>query len=154
GVDWFRLHPERSGATSGMTIALASPTNVFLDAAPIWVTYSAFPANSLHLDRVSGYVQDTWQLTPNLSVTYGLRWLHEPPPRLVADPNLYQVNRSNGQIRYSTPAPGTPIWQARPLDLDPAASAAWRLPGTRETVLRISWATIHDASFGVATDQL
>ena len=154
GVDWFRLHPERSGATSGMTIAIASPTNVFLDAAPLWVTYSAFPANSLHLDRISGYAQDTWRATPNLTVTYGLRWLHAPSPRMVMEPNLYQVDTSNGQVRYHTPAPGTPIWQARPVELDPSAAVAWRVPGIRETILRMSWATVHDASFGVATDEL
>ncbi len=154
GVDLFRLHPERSGATSGMTIAVASPTNVYLDAAPLWVTYSAFPANSLHLDRISGYLQDTWRVTPSLTVTYGLRWLHAPSPRMVMEPNLYQVDTGNGQIRYHAPTPGTPIWQARLLDFDPAASLAWRVPGIRETVLRMSWATIHDASFGVATDEL
>jgi hypothetical protein len=154
GVDWFRLHPERSGATSGMTIAIGSPTNVYLDAAPIWVTYSAFPANSLHLDRISGYAQDAWRVTPNLTVTYGLRWLHAASPRMVMEPNLYQVDTSNGQIRYQTPAPEAPIWHARPVDLDPDASVAWRVPHMRETVLRVSWATIHDPSFGVATDQL
>jgi len=154
GIDWLRLHPERSGATSGMTIAIGSPTNVYLDAAPVWVTYSAFPANSLHLDRISGYAQDTWRVTPNVTVTYGLRWLHAPSPRMVMEPNLYQVDTSNGQIRYRTPVPGTSIWQARPLELDPIASVAWRVTGLGETILRASWATIHDASFGVATDTL
>jgi len=154
GIDWLRLHPERSGATSGMTIAIGSPTNVYLDAAPVWVTYSGFPANSLHLDRISGYAQDSWRVTPNVTLTYGLRWLHAPSPRMVMEPNLFEVDTSNGHFRYRTPVPGTSIWQTRPLEIDPIASVAWRVAGLGETILRASWATVHDASFGVATDTL
>jgi hypothetical protein len=137
-----------------MTIALSSPTEVFLLAAPIAVTYSAFPANSVHLHRISGYAQDSWKLNPNLMVTYGIRWLHEPSPRMVIEPNLYQVDTGGGQIGYRRPSPGTPIWQARAVDFDPSASIAWRVPRLRDTVVRASWTTIHDASFAVATDEL
>jgi hypothetical protein len=151
GAGWFQLNPTRSGATSGMTVALSSPTQVFLQAAPIAVTYSAFPANSVHLHRISGYAQDSWKVSPNLTVTYGLRWLHEPSPAMVIEPNLFQVEQAGG---YSHPAPGTPIWQARAVDFDPSASVAWRVPGLRDTILRASWSTIHDASFAVATDEL
>lgn len=154
GMDWSRLHPERSGATSGMTIALTSPTNVYLDAAPLWITYSSFPTNSVHLDHVSGQAQDTWRVTPNLTVTYGSRWLRTPSPRMVTDPNLYQVVSSNGRVRYDNPTAGTPVWQAKPLDFDPAVSLAWRVPHLRDTILRTSWTRVHDASFAVATDQL
>jgi hypothetical protein len=154
GIDWLETRPRRSGGMSGVTVAIASPTNVYLDAAPLWVTYSAFPAASLRLTRVSGYVQDTWQPASSLAVTYGARWLHAASPRMAPEPNLYQVDNSSSGLRYETPPPGTPVWQAMPLDLDPSVSVAWRIPRTGETVLRASWATVHDASFGVATDQL
>src|SRR5262249_16596650 len=107
------------------------------------------------LDRISGYAQDVWKVSPSLTLTYGVRWLHEPSPRMVIEPNLYQAEDAGaGQFSFRSPAPGTPIWQARPLDFDPTAAIAWRVPRLRDTVLRASWSTIHDPSFAVATDEL
>jgi len=73
---------------------------------------------------------------------------------MVTNPNLYQALSSNGKVRYDNAAPGTPVWQSRPLDFDPSVSVAWRVPHLRDTILRTSWTRVHDAAFAVATDQL
>src|SRR6185295_3115482 len=38
-----------------------------------------FRSNSLRAQNVSLYGQDTWRLSPVLTVTYGLRWDINPP---------------------------------------------------------------------------
>ncbi len=155
GVELLRTRPTRTGPVSNVSVAFSNPAGaVSWAVAPIWVTYSAFQANSAHLYQVSGFAQDRWRITPALNLTVGVRWLWARPPRSVEGSNLLSVEESAGAVTYQPIPGGAPLWGGRPVLFDPAASLAWRIPRLGETVLRASFATFHDGSFSVATDQL
>ena len=154
GFEYVQLHPSRTGAQSGVNVSFGSPTDPFFgQAAPVWITYSRSQKSSERLNRLSGFVQDVWRIRPGLSVTIGVRWLWAEPPAAVDSPDLYTVRESGGVIDFQQAVAGQPLWQRRPV-VDPTVSLAWRLSDKHDTVLRFSWATFHDGSFGIATDQL
>jgi hypothetical protein len=141
GVQFLETHPARTGPASNVNVAFSNPSgDVFWPVSPVWITHSAYQASSSELYQTSGFAQDVWHIRPGLTATFGTRLLWARPPRAIAGSNLYSVD--------------APLWGGRPVLLDPAASIAWRIPGTGNTVLRSSWAMFHDGSFAVATDQL
>jgi len=154
GMDYAQLRPSSSGLQSGMNFSFGSPTDLFFgQAAPVWITYSRSQATSERLHRISGFAQDAWRLRPSLTLTFGVRWLWAEPPRAVDSPDLYRVRESGGVVDYQPADIGQPLWRRKPV-FDPTVSLAWRVSERHDTVLRLSWATFHDASFAVATDQL
>ncbi len=155
GFEYIQLRPVRSGPVSNFNVAFSSPTNLLLGpAAPLWVTYSTIQTSASRLNQFSGFVQDTWQIHPRLSATFGLRFLSAPPPGVAAGANLFAVNESSSGVTYSPMAAGTPLWHWSPVGVDPSLSLAWRLTGRGDTVLRLAWTSFHDVDFAVGTDQL
>lgn len=156
GVEFMRIRPTRTGPVSNLNVAFSNPAGETSWAvAPIWITYSAYRASSTRLDQISGFAQDTWRLRPDLTATFGLRWVWARPPRAVEASNLYSVQESGGSVASYQPIPsGTPLWGGRRMLFDPAASIAWKLPHMSGAVLRSSFAMFHDSYFAVGTDQL
>jgi hypothetical protein len=154
GIDYSQLRPSRTGGQTGQNISFGSPTDPFFgQAAPVWITYSRSQTSAEHLNRLSGFAQDAWHLHPGLTLTYGVRWLWAEPPRAVDSPDLFMVHESGGVVDFQPAAVGEPLWRRKPV-FDPTVSLAWRISDRHDTVLRLSWATFHDGSFAVATDQL
>ena len=154
GFEYVQLHPSRTGAQAGVNVSFGSPTDPFFgQAAPVWITYSRSQTSSERLHRLSGFAQDAWRIRPGLTVNFGIRWLWAEPPVAVDSPDLYTVQESGGAIDFQQSVGGQPLWQRKPV-FDPTVSFAWRLSDRHDTVLRLSWATFHDGSFGIATDQL
>jgi hypothetical protein len=155
GFEYLQLRPVRGGPQSNWDVAFSSPTDQVLGPpAPIWVTYSAVQSSASRLHQFSGFVQDTWRIHPRLMVTYGTRLLSALPPHAAPGSNLFLVNETAGGVTPSPIAAGAALWHGNRIAVDPAVSAAWRVPGSADTVLRASWTTIHDGDFAVATDQL
>jgi hypothetical protein len=137
-----------------LTVAFSTPGDLFSNqAAPIWVTYIKVAASTLRLKQPSGFAQDSWRIHPRFTLTWGARFVGSPAPRMPAGPNVYSVDEKGGVVRGYAPVTGSlPLWRGSRIHMDPTASGAWQI--TSNTVLRASFATVHDANFGVATDPL
>jgi hypothetical protein len=111
-------------------------------------------ATRLHL--ITGFVEDTWRVTPRLTATFGLRWMWPRAPRAVPGADLYSVTPSAGPypVTYAPVAAGAPLWRGPAILADPRVSVAWRVSGRLGAVLRASWGTFHDPAFAVAMDQI
>jgi hypothetical protein len=154
GFSYLELHPTRSGAAADLTVAFSSPGDLFTNqAAPIWITYSKIATRSVRIEQPSGFAQDSWRIHPRFTLTYGVRVTATPAPHLPAGPNLFNVDETGGAMQAFSPAAASlPLWHGFPIHLDPSVSGAWQLAS--DTVLRASFATVHDANFGVATDPM
>ncbi len=79
------------------------------------------PGSSTWAYQVGAFVQDTWQLRPNLTLDYGVRWDYETPPY---DP----ANRAQTfDQRTNTLGPlGDPYFRANHNDWGPRLAIAWQ----------------------------
>src|SRR5262245_7991824 len=86
GIDWRRLLPVYNPTNYAQLYTFAGATGALSGTAST-VSINAFPSTNhfSHATNVSVFGQDTWQATPRLSLTYGLRWELNPPPGLSGD---------------------------------------------------------------------
>ena len=120
------------GALSG-TAALASP--------------SADQANALLSQNFSLYGQDSWKITPRLTVTYGLRWDVNPPLKgknAANDP--FTVLGLNDPATITLAPRGTRLYQTTYGNVAPRLGVAYQLGG------RPNWSTSLRAGVGVFYD--
>ncbi len=147
GIDYRRVTAIRRDAASA-TEAIANNANDLSDTSDLWKTNSPAINQSAELTEYSTWAQDTWQVLPRLTVTYGLRWEFSPPP----DPG--------GPINVYDPAAGSvvsadsPLWPTSYHNLAPRIGVALRLTSDGRTVLRAGAGIYYDSSLSIATDIL
>jgi hypothetical protein len=92
-------------------------------------------ASSIGNEDYAAFAQDKWQITPNFSLNYGLRWEAEIFPDPVTDPSktAYGIFLSNPIF----PSDGTLHNQKK--EFQPRAGFAWDVLGNHKSVLRASW---------------
>ena len=91
-------------------------------------------------NNVSLFAQDSWQLTPRLTLNYGLRWDYDPPPGEDSGHPFYTATNLNDPANVAIAPKGTPLWHASKVNFAPRLGVAYvasNTPGL-ETVLRAS----------------
>ena len=99
----------------------------------------AFSGVSVRAKNFSVYAQDTWKVSPRLTLTYGLRWDVNPAPQgnnLASDPLV--ATGLNDPATMSLAPRGTPFFATTWGNIAPRFGAAFQLRGRpgRETILR------------------
>jgi hypothetical protein len=109
-------------------------------------TYVA-QSDALLSQNFSFYGQDTWKITPKLTVTYGLRWDINPPLKgknLANDP--FTVVGLNDPATMTLGPRGTPLYQTTYGNVAPRFGFAYQLSG------RQGWGAVLRGGFGVFYD--
>jgi len=128
---------------SGMT---TSPGGALSGTASLAGTF-ATQSNALLSQNFSFYGQDTWKITPKLTVTYGLRWDINPPLKgknLANDP--FTVVGLNDPATMTLAPRGTPLYQTTYGNVAPRFGVAYQLSGRRD------WGAVLRGGFGVYYD--
>jgi len=147
GVDYRRLSPVNDPrlylqVPIFFTVASAETGNPF-------VTEVQADANSTFLfHNIGAYAQDTWHLSPQLTMTYGLRWDVDAAPSALRGPNFPAVlgyNLSN-LSNLALAAPGTPPFRTPRYNLAPRLGLNYQLfqNSGRTTVLRGGFGVFYD----------
>jgi TonB dependent receptor len=113
--------------------------NASAGARPIFTNFSAF-------------AQDTWRLSPRVTLTYGLRWELNPPPS-VADGNYpVTVTGFDNPVTLALAPRGTPLWKTSYNNFAPRFGLAYRLLQSAgwEMVLRGGGGVFYDLGNGQA----
>lgn len=148
GLDWRQLRPV--GQLSDYFIYYFRG----LDAIRAGNTASTFQHGSSVkffpiVNNVSVYLDDTWQLRPNLTATLGLRWELNPPPDEATGREPRTVTGLGTPNIQLAPA-GTPLYQTRYNNFAPRFGVAWQMrtqPGW-ETVVRGGGGLHYDVGSG------
>jgi hypothetical protein len=132
---------------SGMT---TSPGGALSGTASLAGTFAA-QGNALLSQNFSSYGQDTWKITPRLTVTYGLRWDINPALKgknLANDP--FTVVGLNDPATMTLAPRGTPLYKTTYGNLAPRIGLAYQFSGTRnwEAILRGGFGVFYDLGSG------
>ena len=151
GVDYRWLSPVQGSRAYNQV-------NVFLNAtqAASGTAFLVFVQASEEIASVftnfSAYAQDTWRVTPRLTLTYGLRWDVNPAPHGKNGKELFVVTGVDGDPANFTLAPPGELFDTTYNNFAPRVGVAYQLsqkPG-KETVLRGGFGLFYDlgASYG------
>jgi hypothetical protein len=147
GADYRRLVPRRPQTTNYVTLMADSLTDL-LTQGNIWSSVAGAAESSALLRELSIYGQDSWRVTPRLTLNLGLRWEFNPPP-IQRRPQLgsgpFPGGISPGVVTSS-------IWPLRYNNLAPRFAGAYRLTRNGRTVLRGGYGLFYDSSLGISTD--
>ncbi|HSL52851.1 MAG TPA: TonB-dependent receptor, partial [Pyrinomonadaceae bacterium] len=90
--------------------------------------------------NLSLFAQDSWRTTPQLTLTYGLRWELAPPPS--TDGQAFAVDQVNDPATLKLAPVGSSLWQTRFLNFAPRAGIAYEI--TNDLVLRGGAGILYD----------
>lgn len=154
GVDYRRLSPRFAPSQYKQYVQFNDYPTTEAGIVGFAFTNQNIPATFL-FRMLSLFVQDTWQPKPRLTLTYGLRWGVEFPPKTIegpAFPALVNFNLNNLSQVALAPA-GTPAYQAPYRNFMPRLGIAYQLVqrnGAPSTVLRGGIGIYDDLAAGAA----
>ena len=144
GVDYRRMLAIRRDAADSYGIT----ANSILDlnnSTTWWVSKFAAADESVAVQELSAWAQDTWQVNRRLTVAGGLRWEFSPPPPLSAPQSF--LNYATGVL---TTQPNEPLWPRAYGNFAPRLGLAYRLDKDGRTVLRAGAGLYYDSSVSIA----
>jgi hypothetical protein len=108
---------------------------------------SAFQANALLSQNFSFYGQDTWKITPRITVTYGLRWDINPALKGKNSANdPFTVVGLDNPANLALAPRGTPLYQTTYGNVAPRVGLAYQLSESQD------WGSVLRAGFGIFYD--
>jgi hypothetical protein len=149
GVDYRRLTPvygqwkyKQSASFNGIVDALTGIASS--------VAVQTQDRVGLVFTNFSTYAQDSWKLSRRLTLTYGLRWEFNPPPKGRDGQSLFTVRGLDDEQSLSLAPAGTPFYRATYNNFAPRFGSAYQLSERRgwETVVRGGFGVFYDLGSG------
>jgi hypothetical protein len=112
---------------------------------------ASFQADALLSQNFSFYGQDTWKITPRLTVTYGLRWDINPPLKGKNSENdPFTVVGLNNPATLTLAPRGTPLYKTTYGNVAPRLGLAYQLTQSPNwgAVIRAGFGTFYDLGSG------
>lgn len=147
GVDFRRLTPQFVPPSYRQVAVFGDVASAENGAPTISIVQANLPATLL-FRNLGAFAQDTWQLVPRLTLTYGLRWDIDFSPSTLQGPSLASVtgfDLSNLSELALAPA-GTPPYSTRYGNVAPRIGLACEISQNAR------WLTVVRGGFGVFFD--
>ncbi|HYL36541.1 MAG TPA: TonB-dependent receptor [Bryobacteraceae bacterium] len=143
GVD-YRLISPTVDPYSDLNIVDFNDVPSVLAGKPFYVVNGVASPAAFYFHNVGLFGQDTWKVTPRLTLTYGLRWEFNPPPS--ADKQLLAVTQVSNPATAALAAPGAPLWNTTYNNFAPRVGVAYQINQTHglETVIRGGFGVFYD----------
>ena len=107
-------------------------------------------ASEILSQGLSLYAQDTFQVTPRLTLTYGLRWELAPAPSGLSGTDLAAWRNTSNPLDITLAPPGTAIWNTTYGNFAPRVGIAYRLNDEGSAVIRAGFGLFYDTGAGSA----
>ncbi len=146
GVDYRWLAPFSSPAAYHQFAAFSGVSGAVSGIA-LLAQSSSFQTNALLSQNFSVFGQDTWKISPRLSVTYGLRWDVNPALKgKNSDNDPFTVTGLDNPATIALAPRGTPLYETTYGNFAPRIGVAYQFRGIRH------WDAAVRAGFGVFYD--
>ena len=156
GADYRRMTPFWKGRLYGTSFSFsgvlgptgAAPPGTVASGISLQTAVSASEANSAVFENFSAYFQDTWKLSRQLTLTYGVRWDVNPAPK--GDKDLISGAGLDNPATFALAPQGTPLYQTTYGNFGPRIGIAYHLREQSDfaTVIRGGWGTFYDLGSG------
>lgn len=145
GADYRRMVPIRRDAV-GVLSAIADDITS-LTEKNLWLGSSPAIRAATVVTELSLWAQHTWQISPRILITPGLRWEFNPSPAAASttyflDPETATFSDRNNRL----------LWPVAYTNFAPRLGAAWRIRKSGRTVFRAGGGLFYDSSLSIATD--
>ena len=145
GVDYRRLNPQADPfAYQQIYLFLDVPSAA--SGTLLGTNVSTSRNATFLLQNLGLFGQDTWRLSPRLTVTYGLRWDVDFAPTTTSGPDFAAVTNFENLSQLALAPTGTPPYNTKYGNFAPRLGVAYQLsqkPGA-ETVVRGGWGIFYD----------
>jgi hypothetical protein len=141
GVDFRRMTTSTDAAEYRYNYRFVSPS----DLRVRFLTIERVLPSETRRDTTAIFAQDTFRLTPRLTLNYGLRYSVRPAPASVTGTHPLLLDFATlPEIR--TRPEGSRLWKTSWTDLAPQVTATYQLSNAvgRETTLRAGWSLVFD----------
>ena len=150
GIDYRRLNPEAALVPYTVEYVFLSLSNVLANTLPEAFIAARNPDTQLVFSNWSLFAQDTWDITRNLTITYGLRWEYNASPSSPNGTFPFTVTGVNNLATMQLAAPGTPLWNPQKHDFAPRLGIAWH--PRPNLVLRAGAGIFYDLGYSEVAD--
>lgn len=150
GVDFRYLSPIFGPQDYGLQIRFRTVNEAVNGSTPL-VSIFTFDPLVLAFSNLSLYGQDSWKVSPSLTIHLGLRWEWNPPPRGRNGQQLYALSGFDDPSALRLAPGGTPLYQTTYGNFAPRIGLAYQMlrRPDRETVLRGGFGIFYDLGQGV-----
>jgi hypothetical protein len=144
GVDFRSLSPTYNPEKYQYYYIFLSPEGVQNGIVDDVFMISGVPSHP-KMDNLSLYIADSWKASPRLSLTYGVRWEYNPPPR-AAGVNPVTVNEVTNFSDTDLAPAGTPEYRATHDNFAPRFGFAYNIypSATHAVTLRAGFGIFFD----------
>jgi len=153
GGDYRRLFPISDVQAYNLGVFINTTSDVLAGKAST-VTVTANGGRLYPLfTNFSAYAQDTWRARQRLTVTYGLRWELNPPPKEANGDLPYTVRGLDNPATMTLAPKGTDLFETTYGNFAPRVGAAYHLsesPG-RDVVVRGGFGIFYDLGTGTSS---
>ncbi len=150
GMDYRRI-TSKSGLYGYASQAIfSSLANVLANNMPLAAAISRNDNVQLAFTNISLFAQDTWKVTRELTVTYGLRWDYNAAPSSPNGTLPYTVTQVNDLATMTVAPKGTELWEPEKHDFAPRLGVAWQ--ASPNLVLRAGGGIFYDLGYGDIAD--
>ena len=154
GVDYRWLSPFVSPLAYGTFTeftGMGTTAGGALSATAAFAQAAVFQADALLEHNLSFYGEDSWKISPHLTLTYGLRWDINPPLKgtdLANQP--FTVTGLDDPATMTLAPRGTPMYHTTYGNVAPRVGLAYQFGDTpnRATVLRGGFGIFYDLGYG------
>lgn len=146
GIDYRRLSPIYNSARNSINYFTGGIANAVLGKSALsFLTFNDGPFYPVFLN-FSAYVQDTWKATSRLTLSYGLRWEFDPPPKEARGKDPYTVIGVDNPTTMTLAPRGTLLYKTTYKNFAPRVGVSYQL------FERQGWGTVLRGGFGIFYD--
>jgi hypothetical protein len=147
GADYRGIFLDVNPAHNNLTQTVTSVQDFLTTGQVNLSAETAVPAQ-LYSQALSLFAQDTWKVTPRLTMTYGVRWEWNPAPSARGRTTLTAWQNTDTPSQIALAPLGTPLWNTTLANFAPRFGLVYSLTKKGDFVLRAGGGTFYDLSVG------